>query len=1254
MSPGSADASDIITTFESVIQTLESIPPAAQPDPQLAECSLQIYRLIQASKDTQIIKIALHALLISGRFGRILAARFVHGKPISERELTSRLNALPPAVRLALAHEMMLDYPGDHDRKMRDWLSELTASVSNVASDELAPFLAALGRQGICLAFPVYQVLMNGLFGEWITKQLESGAGGKELEALCYTVMALDDPALAQTMAVSINIGFIQPTPLTLQTVAKVAEARSKPILNMFLKVLKEGNKQLTGPCLDGIIAQDSPSTGKLLATIRRKMPAMRKAATIRIPLLGDTGYRSYLTALPSNAREKAQTEAFSALLALAPDFVESLTRSGTAIAAQIPPDSNGADIPVVDEDPCVKPGLLARMFGKRPKTLEKILPKFRNIRDQELICSRIEDIELDGRELTMLNLSESEFTKVRFIRSKIAHTKLTDSTFTGGEATACTFTNDNFTGVDFTEMHFNRCSFNDCDFTNTGFSNCRFTECKFRNCVMGGSAMLGVKMRMTGFTTTALSGASLFESDIKSSRFEDVDFTGADLTSSKFKGVEFINSVLHGTTIYGSTFHAVDMPRSTVHNCHIHNSDAPHALFLSNQVAQLSSFACQLDEKVLPSPNSVLPEVASKVLLAWSRELALLRREERMQTHNRSRLARAFSTMERSKQVFLRILPHMLKTDVFERKFDLKGVPTCDVWGFTPGLTSLELAKQFFPDHQPTKSKAEVRITAVYAMGSLGTVAQTASSDLDCWVCYEGDISLNAETGLKRKLDALGLWAESEFGLEAHFFPMRMDDVRDNRFASGDEESSGSAQALLLKEEFYRTALRLAGKHLAWWVTPAGADKKTYDACIQSTRRYPLAGRPRMADFGHLSPVPADEYFGGSLWQMVKAVHSPFKSVLKLGLLETYADPKASHLPLCARIKQNLFLNRRGVQRTDPYAALFTILRAYYQQHGDDEAARLLTESFMFKANLCDIPFFHELPARPDDASLLTALFGKDKTDPNKVCNADVTWTFDKSLKMGDSVRHYMVNVYQRIQNTLSKSGRTDAMINAEDLTRMGRRIGANFSRKQHKIMRVPFMDAKGSKFTTLHLSAEKAPGKKTVWVTRGGTKGEAKKKASSLQLLHRSGNPAHMLAWLLANRIYTPASLLQADRTIAPISVADLQKLMPTMTGFFPFNETFERDINEGLEEERVIRAFLIFNLLTPPEAQTVEQASVIYTTNWGEMYCKTFIKPDKLLMEHASQFLAKNLDHPVPSPPEMLLFLPKGSQCKRINLI
>lgn len=1253
--PTSRDASELTPLTTALLTILKQPAPFSPDESQiLTAIVLNYYRIIQKSKAPDIIKTCLIALLRFDRFGRILAVRFIHSKALSLRQLTDIITTFPARDRLALAHEMLTDYPGNLDKNDIRWLEAIMQPLAAADPMKLLPFLVSLSKQGETLAFPAKTVITGEFFGKWLTTTLKTGAKGVPLDQLCHTLLALNDPQYATLLSQAIMTGNIAPTPMALHAVSNLAEAGDKAVIDMFHTVLNSSNKDLAGACLDGLIHQQASTIGKLLATIRRQTPAMRKTANARVPFLSGKAYADYLAALPEKQRETAEKDAFSALLSIAPDFVEALTKTKITPApvSTNPLKEKDSSRTGQAESASARPGFFARFFGPRKNTLEKVILQFQNIRDMDVMCSNMKNETVEGRELTSSDLSKSTFTNVQFIRSKLSSCTIRKTTFTGGKHVGTTYTKTNFSESDFTDVVFSQCVFNDCDFTHSALSNCTFADCRFQGCTMDGVDFLKGKIRRTSMSASVFSGAVFSEIDATSSRFESTDFSSTKFIDSTFKGVEFIDSVILDATFTGTHLYAVNMPGSTVHGCRISHCDLPHSLFLSNRVHQFPNQACQAATAPLPDSNPVPRKTAKKVLRAWIREITFLRREERMQAYNRARLSRAIHSLKRDKQVFLRILPYLLTTDAFEQKFNLQGIPSCEIWGYTPSLTAMELAAPFFPDHAPATTTPDICILAVYTMGSLGTVAQTAQSDIDCWVCYEGDIAPKDEAGLKRKLDALSLWAEREFGVEAHFFPMRMEDIRANKFSSGDEESSGSAQALLLKEEFYRTALRIAGKDLAWWLTPAGINKTTYDKYIATARCYPLTGQPRMEDFGHLAPIPPDEYFGGSLWQMVKAVHSPFKSVLKLGLLATYADPKTSQLPLCERIKHTLFMRQKDVRKTDPYATLFFTLHAYYVGRDDEKTAQLLTESFLFKTNLCDMPFFMNLPARKDDASLIRAMFGKACIDPQKYYNCNDLHTFSNVLKMGGAVRRYMITTYQHIQDALKKRGSNQTFINAKDLTRMGRRIGANFSQKPYKIMRVPFMDTKGEGFHILHLSGEKAPGKKPSWIARGGSRAEAKKSANSLQFLHRSGDPVVMLTWLLANRLYTPQSLLQADLTIAPLSIADLQKLLPAMYEFFPFEDTFERDINEGLEAERVTRIFLIFNL-TETNLQNIEQVATIYTTNWGEMYCRTFINPGKKFENQPIAYLANHLDHAVVDSPQIHLFIPKGAQCKRIAI-
>ncbi|MBG0791815.1 MAG: class I adenylate cyclase [Desulfovibrionaceae bacterium] len=1230
--------------------------PVRQEAAPLSDAALSLYAMADGTKDVQSVQNCLQALVRSGRFGRILAARFVNGKSVGLHNLSPKIGQWPAFDRLALVHEMLSDYPGDNDRETLAWLESLLKPLMAADPMELTPFVERLGDMGETLAFPARQAILGGLFGRWLTNRISNDLEGDDLRLVSKVIRGLGDARYAEVLAKGMERGRVTPDAFSLQTIAAVAEAGSKTIMGVLVKTLSNAANGLAGPCLDAIIAQNHPAAGRILASVHTRMPGLKQAALSRAPLLGDAGYVQYIKALPEDRQLSAHLEMLGVLEAVAPDFVRNITRKGLGKETSIQSLARDPDAPKPPKRPDPpeppKTGFLSRFFKTRPKTLEELLPKFRNVRDEELPYSLVEKENLDGRELTGLVLSSSAFSDTSMLRTRIASTTLDGASFSNCTAAGATFSGVDFTKAAFHGTTFTKCAFNDCVLTGVTFTDCEFDECRFRGCSMGEATVQQSNLRFCGITATSLAGSSFYNCSILTTRFEAADLTFAELLGCTFRGVEFLSSVLHAVYVRDCELTSVEMPRSTVTRSVIKNTDAAHPLFLANRVRQMTVFAREVEKSGAPRTKETDPFLAQKVLTAWSRELTFMRRERHMLENNRARLDRARTTMGRNQQNFLRLLPLLLDTCAFERKYDFGPTPPCRVWGYYPCQTTLELAKHYFGDYPERDGNPDVRILAVYAMGSIGTVAQSSASDLDCWVCYDGDLTFAMENGLKRKLEALGLWAESEFGLEAHFYPMRMDDVRDNRFLSGDEESSGTAQALLLKEEFYRTALRLAGKNIAWWVTPAGASPKAYAACMRAARRYPLAGKPRLEDFGYLAPVPPDEYFGGALWQIVKAVRAPFKSVLKLGLLETYAAPGMNNLPLCDRIKHNLTRNRKGKLDTDPYTALFSTLYAYYQGRKQADAAALLKESFRFKANLADIPFFMNLPTRPEDVSVISVLFGSGYVEPDRIAGVNRTWPFDKSLKMGASVRQYMVDTYKRIQSGMA--GKTKAFINPEDLTRLGRRIAANFSRKQHKIMRVPLMDTRGDGFPLLHFSAEKTPGKRTVWTVRGGAVDEAKQTAESIQFLHRCYDPVHLLAWLLANRLYSPRGLIQADRSIAPIAVHDLQKVMSALHEFFPFDETFERDINEGLQPERITRVFFLLNLIAPPETRKVEMATVIYATNWGEMFCRSFARPGQMFEEHPSRFLSQKLDQPMDGTAEMALFTPKGSQCKRINLV
>lgn len=131
--------------------------------------------------------------------------------------------------------------------------------------------------------------------------------------------------------------------------------------------------------------------------------------------------------------------------------------------------------------------------------------------------------------------------------------------------------------------------------------------------------------------------------------------------------------------------------------------------------------------------------------------------------------------------------------------------------------------------------------IESLMLMGSVGSCAQNARSDFDFWVVVdEQKLTPSAAAALRKKLAIIERWAAKQ-NAELHFFYSDAGMVRAGNFGSADKDSAGSSQAKLLKEEFYRTCIHVAGKYPLWWLTPPSATDQEYEDAVKT------CGRPRL-----------------------------------------------------------------------------------------------------------------------------------------------------------------------------------------------------------------------------------------------------------------------------------------------------------------------------------------------------------------------------------------------------------------------
>ena len=182
-----------------------------------------------------------------------------------------------------------------------------------------------------------------------------------------------------------------------------------------------------------------------------------------------------------------------------------------------------------------------------------------------------------------------------------------------------------------------------------------------------------------------------------------------------------------------------------------------------------------------------------------------------------------------------------------------------------------------------------------------------------------------------RSKLRDIENWVYDNFNMEIHFFLNEISRVKNNLFDEDDDgQLSGSSIGELLKEEFLRSSIVLNGKIPFWWMVPADTDNKTYEAWLGRGRHvatWPAVHRP-----GQHSQHQAGGLPRAGLFQMLKSLGNPFKSIIKLGLLERYINNYMDNPFICNIIKKNVHEDKLNYDHIDAYVIMFNYVYDYLQ----------------------------------------------------------------------------------------------------------------------------------------------------------------------------------------------------------------------------------------------------------------------------------------------------------------------------------
>lgn len=324
---------------------------------------------------------------------------------------------------------------------------------------------------------------------------------------------------------------------------------------------------------------------------------------------------------------------------------------------------------------------------------------------------------------------------------------------------------------------------------------------------------------------------------------------------------------------------------------------------------------------------------------------------KQRLDAINQLRVDRTIAAMGSAFQQVYSLLPALLHHHHPLMPGYLKGNVPHGVCFFTPDerqqIYLAELEGQWGSPVENLTS-GELPITGVYSMGSTSSIGQSCTSDLDIWVCHQSWLDTEERNRLQQKCHLLETWAAS-FGVDVSFFLIDENRFRHNESGSLGGEDCGSTQHILLLDEFYRTAVRLAGKRILWNMVP-GEEEGNYDEYVLSLYSQGALTPNEWLDLGGLSALSAEEYFGASLWQLYKSIDSPYKAVLKTLLLEAYSWEYPDTQLLAMEIKQRLHAGEIVAFGLDAYCMMLDRVTRYLTQINDMTRLDLARRCFYLK----------------------------------------------------------------------------------------------------------------------------------------------------------------------------------------------------------------------------------------------------------------------------------------------------------------
>ena len=530
-------------------------------------------------------------------------------------------------------------------------------------------------------------------------------------------------------------------------------------------------------------------------------------------------------------------------------------------------------------------------------------------------------------------------------------------------------------------------------------------------------------------------------------------------------------------------------------------------------------------------------------------------------------------------------------------------------VYDYSPSPRLIEFITRRFPNIEIIRDKIKNPFIQMIALiGSCGSIAFTKQSDFDYWLCYqEGGYDREAINHFRNKLRIVENWIYDKFNIEVHFYLNEINRVRNNIFADDNEQLSGSSIGELLKEEFLRSSIVLTGKIPFWWVVPYDSDDQAYNTWLAAVKGTYIANQ--FIDLGNIYSIMQEDFLPAGLFQILKSLSNPFKSIIKLGLLARYINNYMDNPFICNIIKKNIHQDKLSYHDIDAYIIMFDYVYDYYNSIvKEQDALEVLKTAFYLKVE----PKLSRLASNKSEEGydaekgrVMIEYVKKWSWTGAKIKELDDfhNWGIEPVSKLLNNAKKFILQEYRRILGNL-ETHKIKHKFTDEEIKGISRKIYSHFSIADNKIDNtLTFKNYPPEKLLKIEYVRDQKG--REIWFL---SKRLIIDNQPNKIILQKDKTLLGLAVWISLNGLFKKDyTRLEIDPGLHNLEANFLRELITEISSNFMFKKVsiFQE---EYLKDPYPVMSYIILNLYSK-YSRKIDEVFFLYHDSWGSTRFESF---------------------------------------------